>query len=164
MSHPNPPLGFCCTTLTTITSPPPLCPNHQISTIPLPQLLRALYSQSSPSPERIYSIHRTSLSADKNISSGCGYFISFSSQGITNYITYAMYHDQPRCIQLNEPFECWVQWVKVEELKYVLKCEVSGRSYEVQVWADPAFLGARVLVGEGIKDEKTGGTFLFVEE
>jgi hypothetical protein len=57
-----------------------------------------------------------------------------------------------------------VQWVKVEELRYVLKCEVSGRSYEVQVWADPAFLGARVVVGEGIEDEKTGEAFLFVKK
>jgi hypothetical protein len=54
--------------------------------------------------------------------------------------------------------------VKVEELRYVLRCEVSGRSYEVQVWADPAFLGARVLVGQVIEDEKTGEGFLFVEK
>ena len=54
--------------------------------------------------------------------------------------------------------------MKVEELRYVLRCEVSGRSYEVQVWADPAFLGARVLVGKVIEDEKTGEGFLFVEK
>jgi hypothetical protein len=75
-----------------------------------------------------------------------------------------MYHGQPLCLQLNEPFECGLQWVKIEELRYVLKCEVSGRSYEVQVWADPAFLGARVLVGKVIEDEKTGEGFLFVEK
>jgi hypothetical protein len=164
MSHPNPPLGFCCTTLTTITRPPPICAAHQISTIPLPQLLRALYSQTSASPERIYSIPRTSLDVDQSLSSGCGYFISITSQGITNYITYAMHHGQPLCLQLNEPFECGVQWVKVEELRYVLRCEVSERSYEVQVWADPAFLGARVLVGKVIEDEKTGEGFLFIEK
>ena len=55
-----------------------------------------------------------------------------------------------------------MQWVQVEELRYVLRCEVSERSYEMQVWADPAFLGARVLVGEGIDDEKAGERFLFV--
>lgn len=162
MSHPSPPLGFCCTTLTTITSPPTLCANHTISTIPLSQLLRALYSQTSASPERIYSIPRTSLSVDQNLSSGCGYFISITSSGIANYVTYAMHDGQPLCLQLNEPFECGVQWVQVEELRYVLRCEVSERSYEMQVWADPAFLGARVLVGEGIDDEKAGERFLFV--
>jgi len=164
MSHPTPALGFCCTPLTTITSPPPICENHQISTIPLPQLLRALYSQTSASPERIYTIPGTSQSVDQNLSSGCGYFISITSSGITNYITYAMHDGQPLCLQLNEPFECGVQWVKVEELRYVLRCEVSRRSYEVQVWADPAFLGARVMVGEGIMDEKTGERFLFAEK
>jgi hypothetical protein len=75
-----------------------------------------------------------------------------------------MHHGQPLCLQLNEPFECGVQWVKVEELRYVLRCEVSERSYEVQVWADPAFLGARVLVGKVIEDEKTGEGFLFIEK
>ncbi len=57
-----------------------------------------------------------------------------------------------------------MQWVKVEELRYVLRCDVSGRSYEVQVWADPAFLGARVLIGKGVQNEKTGETVLFVEK
>ena len=43
--------------------------------------------------------------------------------------------------------------------------DFSGRSYEVQVWADPAFLGARVLIGKGGSGmRRRERRFLFVEK
>jgi hypothetical protein len=71
-----------------------------------------------------------------------------------------MIEDEIISLELIKPFTCGINWKVVKELKYVLKCKETGRMYEIQVWADPAFVDAKTLRGQAVTDPKTGVQYL----
>jgi hypothetical protein len=57
-----------------------------------------------------------------------------------------------------------VEWVKVEELSYRLHCPITTQRFDVQVWGDPALIGAATLMGLAVEDEATGERLLHVSQ
>jgi hypothetical protein len=135
--------------------------------------MQALYSQSSFTPKPIYST--PDLTHLQAAARGCGWFVAITKSTSPNdsvyywedldsptYVTKAIVNGEIRCLELEDPFDCGVEWVKVEALRYRLLCPIATRRFDVQVWADPALIGATILMCLAVEDEVTGERFLHV--
>lgn len=147
--------------------------------LPFPDIIRALSSQHLPAIPTCTS-HATReeiLVLPPHLFShpvvrGCGWFAAVSSSSlnstvdksgeqITTYFTKAVMANKVSNLQIPSPFEfaSGIAWVNVEKMKHVFRCEITGRVWEVQLWADPALLGSQVIVGSEVSDGR-GGRFL----
>jgi len=71
------------------------------------------------------------------------------------FFTIQMVRDGFSCVELADPFSCRMEFEKVDCLRYIFRCSVTGRKFDVQVWADPAFLRFVYATGRVISYDST---------
>ncbi len=155
-----------------VTHPVYICQGHPAGLIPLEDIMKALLAQNKVEEETepIYVTEYDEIL--KTVMRVCSWFVAVdkteppkidgtaSEKSPTKYFTKAMIEDEIISLELIKPFTCGINWKVVKELKYVLKCKETGRMYEIQVWADPAFVDAKTLRGQAVTDPKTGVQYL----
>lgn len=154
-AHPTPEHGLCCLSLWRLYGPSRLCPHTMAGKIPFNQVVRTLLRQGTPFPS---PIHRLSGTADelKKVSADRDWFVVFTTlkgeQKTNKFYSLAGFNGAIGCIELKNPFQCDVEWVKVKELRYVLICKETKTIFQAQCWASPALLETKISGVENVTE------------